>query len=88
MDRIIIDVREPGEYLSGHVDGAINIPPQDLLAGSRQLNGLPKDTELILYCRTGSRSAVAMNILATQGYTNVKNGINKEHVEAKYGKHS
>ena len=87
MSSIIVDVREPGEFVRGHVDGAINIPPQDLLAGSKQLDGVPKDTELILYCRTGSRSNVAMNILATQGYTNIINGINKEKVEAKYGKY-
>lgn len=85
MDRVIIDVREPSEYDSGHVKGAINIPPQDLLAGSRQLADVAKDTELVPYCRTGSRSAVAKNILATQGYTNIVNGINKEQVEAKYG---
>lgn len=67
MSSLIIDVREPSEFISSHVDGAINIPPQDLLTGSKQLDGVPKDTEIILYCRTGSRSTVAMNILATQG---------------------
>ncbi len=85
MSTIIIDVREPSEYASGHVDGAINIPAQELLTGSKKLADVAKDTELILYCRTGSRSAVAKNILNSQGYTNIVNGINKEHVEATYG---
>lgn len=83
--RVIIDVREPDEYASGHVHGAINIPPQELLAGSKKLSGVAKDAELILYCRTGSRSTVAKNILVSQGFLNIINGINKEHVEAQYG---
>ena len=85
MGSIIIDVREPDEYASGHVRGAINVPPQELLAGSKKLADVAKNTELILYCRTGSRSMVAKNILATQGFLNIINGINKEHVEAQYG---
>ncbi len=84
MDRIIIDVREPFEYKMGHVKGAINIPPSKMLAGAEKLRDVPKDTELILYCRSGSRSAVSMNILSSIGYTNLKNGINKDQVKAKY----
>lgn len=84
MKRIIIDVREPDEYANGHVPGAINIPPQELLAGSRKLSGVAKDTELILYCNSGSRSAVAKNIMSMQGFSNIVNGINKDHIKAKY----
>lgn len=84
MKSIIIDVREPSEYASGHAEGAINIPPQELLAGSAILTNTAKDTELILYCRTGSRSAVAKNILTRQGFTNIVNGINKEQVKARF----
>ena len=85
MSRIIIDVREPSEYDSGHAMGALNIPIQDLFAETKQLSDVSKDAELVLYCRTGSRSALAKNILTTKGYTKVVNGINKEHVEAEYG---
>lgn len=84
MTRLIIDVREPTEYASGHVEGAINIPPADLMAGAKQLQDVPKDTEIILYCVSGSRSNVSANILQSMGYTNLTNGINKEHVTAKY----
>ena len=84
MGRIIIDVREPIEFKMSHTKGAINIPPSRLIAGSDELSGISKDTEIILYCRTGSRSAVSMNILQDMGYTKVVNGINKDHVEAKY----
>ncbi|HUD08185.1 MAG TPA: rhodanese-like domain-containing protein [Candidatus Saccharimonadales bacterium] len=84
MNRLIIDVREPIEFKMGHVKGAINIPPSKLMAGAEKLRDVPKDTELILYCRMGSRSAVSMNILQNMGYTNAINGINKDFVKSKY----
>lgn len=84
MNRIIIDVREPLEFKMGHVESAINIPPSELMAGAEELQNIPNDTELILYCRTGSRSNVAIYILKDLGYSNLVNGINKLHVEAKY----
>lgn len=84
MNRLIIDVREPDEYDEDHVDGAINIPPSRLLAGASELKSIPKETELILYCVSGSRSNSSAQILKTLGYTNVINGINKDHVRAKY----
>ena len=84
MSRMIIDVREPIEFKLGHVRGAINIPPSKLMAGADKLRDVPKDTELILYCRTGSRSAVSMNILQNMGYTNIVNGVNKDIVKSKY----
>lgn len=84
MDRVFIDVREPFEFHTGHVKGALNIPPTKLMKGAKELQDLPKDTEIIVYCRTGSRSNVAMHILRELGYTNIVNGINKEHVRAQY----
>lgn len=84
MDRIIIDVREPLEYRMGHVKGAINIPPSQLMAGAKELDGVPKDTELVLYCISGSRSNASMHYLQQLGFTNLVNGINKAHVKAKY----
>lgn len=85
MNRIFIDVREPFEFASGHVKGAINIPPSKLMAGAKKLDGVPKDTELVLYCLSGSRSNSSMHILREMGYTNLVNGINKNQVKAKYG---
>ena len=84
MKRLIIDVREPEEYAKKHVKNAINISPEDFLKGAKQLSGVPKDTEIILYCISGSRSNVAMNILISIGFTNTVNGTNVRHVEAKY----
>jgi phage shock protein E len=84
MDRIIIDVREPEEFARGHAEGAINIPPSDIMAGATKLDDVPKDTELILYCVSGSRSNVSMQYLKRLGFTNLVNGINQQHVTAKY----
>lgn len=84
MDRIIIDVREPLEYKMDHVNGAINIPPSQMMAGAKELEGVSKDTELVLYCVSGSRSNASMHYLKQLGFTNLVNGINKEHVKAKY----
>jgi rhodanese-related sulfurtransferase len=84
MKYVVIDVREPSEYASGHVKGAINIPPSELMSGTEKLNDVPKDANIILYCLSGSRSNVSMNIMQGLGYTNLTNGINKMHVEAKY----
>lgn len=86
MQQLIIDVRETFEFAQKHVEGAINIPPANLMAGAPELRNVPKDTEIIVYCRTGSRSSVAIHILRSLGYTNLTNGINQEHVEARLGK--
>ena len=84
MNRIIVDVREPLEFKLGHVKGAINIPPSKIMAGAEKLKDVPKDTEIVLYCVSGSRSNVSMGYLRDLGFTNLVNGINKHHVKAKY----
>jgi phage shock protein E len=78
--RVIIDVREPSEYAKDHVEGAINIPPSKFIDDNHVLDDIPKNAEIILYCRSGSRSNVAINILQAKGFTNLTNGINKELV--------
>ena len=84
MNRIIIDVREPYEYNEGHVEGALNIPPAEILAGAKKLDDVAKDAELILYCKSGSRSNVSIKILKDLGFTNLVNGINAGQVQKKY----
>jgi len=84
MNRIFIDVREPQEFARGHIEGAINIPPAVLMNGAPDLKDVPKDTELVLYCLTGSRSNASMHFLSRMGYTNLVNGINEGHVKARY----
>ena len=82
MHYLIIDVREPYEYKAGHVKNAVNIPLQNIIKGGGDLLDMPKDTKLIVYCRSGNRSGIAKEVLEAKGFKNVKNGINKEQVEA------
>lgn len=84
MKQVIIDVREPIEFQSGHVEGALNLPPAQLMNEELVKEKVPQDAEVIVYCRTGSRSNVAIHMLKSYGYTNLTNGVNKEQVEARY----
>jgi len=85
MKRLFIDVREPSEFARGHVTGALNVPPVQIMQGAKALAGVPKDTELVLYCLSGSRSNASINMLRQFGFTNLVNGVNKDQVRAKYG---
>ena len=82
MKKIFIDVREPGEFASGHVNGAINIPLSKFTDDA--LSEIPKDKEIILYCRSGGRANTAKGVLLNMGYLNVTNGINAANVTATY----
>lgn len=84
MKRIFLDVREPYEFSRDHVEGAINLPPDELMAGASVLKDVPKDTEIVLYCLSGARSNASMNYLNRLGFTNLVNGINKDHIRARY----
>jgi rhodanese-related sulfurtransferase len=85
MDKIFIDVREPFEFAMGHIKDAINIPPSKLMANDKILQTVPKNAEIILYCHSGSRSNAAKYYFERLGYLNVKNGINKDQINARYG---
>ena len=70
--RIVVDVREPFEWDTGHVAGAKHIPLGDLAA--RMATELPdRSAPILLYCRSGARSARAAEFLAANGYTDVVN---------------
>lgn len=67
---IILDVRRPDEFASGHIPGAINIPNEDI--GDEEISQLPDKNQLILvYCRSGNRSKQASAKLVALGYTNI-----------------
>ncbi len=64
----VLDVRPPEEYAAGHVPGAVNLPLKDL---KKRLGELPKDQEIIAYCR-GSHCILAFEAVAElrkRGYT-------------------
>lgn len=61
----LVDVRTPAEYASGHVEGAVNIPVQ-VIQG--QVGQLDKSRGVVVYCRSGGRSARAGQILDSAGF--------------------
>jgi phage shock protein E len=65
----LVDVRSPGEFASGHLDGAINIPVDQLASRSGEIG--PADTPVVVYCRSGARSASAAGVLRRNGFTRV-----------------
>lgn len=66
----IVDVRAPGEYSSGHIKGAVNIPLDNI---SRITGKISKNTDVIVYCLSGARSGSALRQLKSMGYTKVHN---------------
>jgi fructose-specific phosphotransferase system IIC component len=64
---VLVDVREPDEFASGHIPGAVNLP----LSGIQNVS-FSKDTVMFIYCLRGSRSMRAVGILKKMGYQNVK----------------
>jgi rhodanese-related sulfurtransferase len=65
---IAVDVREPDEFAAGHIPGAISLPLNRV--GAEAAQKLPgKDTTWLVYCRTGRRSAEALQKLDAMGYT-------------------
>ena len=66
----LLDVREEYEYQEGHVKGAVNLPLREILS---QKDSLPKDKDIYVYCRSGHRSADAVNFLKSLGFEKVHN---------------
>jgi len=69
---IILDVRTPGEFSSGHIKGSINISVDKLAHNLNKLKS--KNKPIITCCASGMRSASAKNFLQSNGYTAVHNG--------------
>lgn len=68
---IIIDVREPYEYEEFNIGGKL-IPLGNLQARLHELDD-QSDEEIIVHCRSGARSAAAVDYMNKQGFSNVKN---------------
>ncbi len=65
---LILDVRQPSEWVQFHIPGATLIPLGELPS---RLSEVPKDREIVVVCRTGHRSAQGREILRKAGYTRV-----------------
>ena len=68
-DLILLDVRTQEEFEQGHIPGAVCLPNEMIAADMPFLFG--KDVEILLYCRSGRRSAEAAEKLRDMGFTNV-----------------
>ena len=62
---IVVDVREPGEYVGGHVPGATLVPMGQLPS---RVHELPKDMPVYLVCASGNRSLAMTSVLVRAGY--------------------
>ena len=70
---LLLDVREPDEYASGHIPGAVHIPRGMLefkLSSDPQLGA--RDLKIVLYCKTSGRAALAAKTLHEMGYLHVQ----------------
>jgi len=67
----LVDVREPGEYAGGTAKGAVNIPLGRIAAELKKFQG---KENIVVFCRSGNRSAQAKAILEQNGFKNVVNG--------------
>jgi adenylyltransferase/sulfurtransferase len=67
---VLVDVRENHEWNTGHHPSAVHIPLGQL---GKRVDEIPRDAEVVMICRTGSRSAYAQAMLKQAGFAKVKN---------------
>ena len=67
---LVLDVRTPEEFASGHVPGAVNIPHTELADRLSEVR-VSKDSPVVVYCERGGRAGQAAEVLLTAGYSDV-----------------
>ena len=67
-DFVLVDTRDPAEFMEGHIPAAINISAEKFASGS---GALPKEKKIIVYCNTGSRSYLAYRKLVSLSYPDI-----------------
>ncbi len=73
----VVDVRSEAEFRGGAYRGAINVP---LPALGAKLHRIPKDRPVVVYCASGSRSAMAARMLRKAGFSDVSNAGGLHHL--------
>lgn len=71
-DFMLIDVREPHEFETGHIPGSISLPLGNF-SDANIVKTLPKDKPIFLVCRSGKRSATSLDLLKAAGFDNALN---------------
>jgi phage shock protein E len=74
----LVDVRSPFEFAGGSVKGAVNIPLETI---PNQLTKFRNKKNIVVFCRSGSRSGQAKNILEQNGFKNITNGGTWQNVQ-------
>jgi phage shock protein E len=69
---VFVDVRTPQEFNEGHIPSALNIPLDQIMGRLDELEGV--EGPVVLYCRSGNRSGMALHILQAEGFKNLYNG--------------
>ena len=64
---VVLDVRTAAEFAEGHIPGAINIPREELAARAAELADA-RDSDIVVYCKTGPRATEAIGVLEKQGF--------------------
>jgi rhodanese-related sulfurtransferase len=77
----LVDVRTPAEFAEGSARGAVNIPLDKIPAN---VENLKKKKNIVVFCRSGNRSAVAKSILEQNGVLNVRDGGSVQQVIHQY----
>ncbi len=67
---IVIDVRATDEFAAGHLDGAVNYNVEDGTL-EQALPSLDPNANYVVYCRSGRRSAVAVDLMKENGFTQI-----------------
>jgi rhodanese-related sulfurtransferase len=67
----LVDVRTPGEFMEGHVNGSVNIPLNTI---PWELDKFKNKKNIVVFCRSGARSGQAVSLLRQNGFENIING--------------
>jgi rhodanese-related sulfurtransferase len=79
---VYLDVRTAEEYAAGHVAGTVHIPLDQLEERWQELAPY-RDRDMVVYCRSGRRSAAAIDLLASRGFSRLQNGGGLQQMAAR-----
>lgn len=80
---VIIDVRTAEEFATGHLEGAVNIPFDQIGKGIYAIKSASKNSPILIYCRSGRRSAIAVKSLEQIGFQRVYDGGGMTDLQSK-----
>ena len=76
---LYLDVRTAEEFRTGHVEGAVLLPYDQMEQRWQELAEW-QDKPVVVYCRSGRRSGIAIDVLRSKGFSQLTNGINVEQM--------